>query len=395
MYYKNYLTTTALTVLIGSTFTPNIGMEIEQQQNQDQFERAKKLTDYFCITRFPGNSSIPVRKEGADPNGFEFYKKLTAQQYFYPAEPAHLHRFAIKELQNRYDQQNDEMKLNSMPTGKLKTILYRQTLLNRGTYTHSSDEQRKLIEEMIDILVNKEKIKPNIAENAVKDRILNFYYNREGQNLSPEVVRERALRERRVLLERRELHRMEVDTIQDTLSDRISVLDLHRIRARPDNTINLVEVGLDQNHTRLAIARHVEGDNVDFDQAGTLVVVRNENNRPVFQGRLLFEEDAMQPRLLNATFAATGADEFDENLFADVREILERPRDERLRRERLRIFYENGDQREINLDEDNREETGMGVLARLHNHVSNHRPFIRVGGGVAATMVALYYFLYR
>jgi len=68
------------------------------------------------------------------------------------------------------------MKLSPMDTHLLKKVLYRQTLWNRGTYAHGSDEQRKLILEMFNILVNKEKIERDIAKDAITDRIVKFYF---------------------------------------------------------------------------------------------------------------------------------------------------------------------------------------------------------------------------
>ena len=137
-------------------------MEIDQQQNQTKFERAKTLMDYFCITRISGDDSISVRKEGEKPNGFEYYQKLTKQDCNYSSlEAIKAHQSAINELEDRYNQQSFEMKLNSIPASSiLKKTLYIQTLSNRGSYTNFSDEQSELLQEMFTTLVNREKIKP-------------------------------------------------------------------------------------------------------------------------------------------------------------------------------------------------------------------------------------------
>ena len=173
MHYKNYLATMLLTFLVGSIFTPSIGMEIEQQQNQDQFERVKLLVDAFCITR--------IRIQGAELNGFEYYKKLTDQD-------SYSHQSAIKELQGHYNQQNFEMKRNSMPTSIFKKLLYAQTLSNQGTYSYGPDGQKKLVKEMIDTLVNREKIERSIAKIAILDKLQSLYFPNENENLFSERV---------------------------------------------------------------------------------------------------------------------------------------------------------------------------------------------------------------
>jgi len=80
MYYKNYLIVTMLTFFVGSIFMPRIIMEA-QDRNQNQFEQAKNLIDYFFIVRVPRQNNIPVRNEGAEPNGFEYYKKLIKKRF--------------------------------------------------------------------------------------------------------------------------------------------------------------------------------------------------------------------------------------------------------------------------------------------------------------------------
>lgn len=179
MYYKNYFTTIALTFFVGSIFTPSIGMET-QQHNQDQFEKATKLINYFLITRFTNPDAkpngYPDAKLNAKLNGFEFYQKLRTQHNADHTEPTHAHELAIKELQGCYNQQNRKVKLGQINMKRFNRILGKQTLLNRGTYRHGSHEQIKLATEMINTLVKEENIEPDVAQKAFCNRLDILYF---------------------------------------------------------------------------------------------------------------------------------------------------------------------------------------------------------------------------
>ena len=149
-----------------------------------------------------------------------------------------------------------------MNTSMFKKILYRQTLFNRGTYSHDSDEQKKLVEEMLDTLVNREKIERSIAEIAVLDRLIHF-----------------------------------VSKDESLLPERVSIEDLSGTRAMVQynndrgETIDLEEGDEDRRVL-------FQGDNIqnmNLSTAGTRIVVQYENGEAeiidLANERVLFEEN--------------------------------------------------------------------------------------------------------
>jgi len=179
MYCKNYLITTVLTLFVGSIFMPSMSMEV---QGRDQLEQAERLIDCFFIIRVPrqGNN-IFVRKEGAEPNGFEYYKKLIND--YRDLEQVDAHKCAINELQKRYQQQKEEIDNNPRSTF-LVNILYEQTLLNRGDYRDNIESRKEFVHEILDTLVNIGGTERNIAKRAFRNRLQNAFFNYDQLQLN-------------------------------------------------------------------------------------------------------------------------------------------------------------------------------------------------------------------
>jgi len=154
MYYKNYLTATVLIFFVGSIFTPSIGME--KDQSQDKLEQAKKLVDYFCIARTEGNN------DGPEMNGYEYYIKLfTANHSSMQKDGAH--QFALGRLEERYRQQSSDQVLFA----ESEKRLFLQTL-------YSDDAPKQLVYQIFNIIAFSEKLGPDIAKEAFRNRLRNF-----------------------------------------------------------------------------------------------------------------------------------------------------------------------------------------------------------------------------